>query len=86
MSANCKFCRIQPSVIIPGNYLTRCNAAGATLIVAFWLFGGRLEILVWSIPAMTVLTVGGVAWIGAHDLYPGKSISADRLCSRRRPW
>ena len=29
MSANCKFCRIQPSVIIPGNYLcTRCNAAG----------------------------------------------------------
>jgi hypothetical protein len=29
MSANCKYCRKQPSVIIPGNYLcTRCNAAG----------------------------------------------------------
>ena len=29
MSANCKYCRKQPSVIIPGNCLcTRCNAAG----------------------------------------------------------
>ena len=29
MSANSKYCRKQPSVIIPGNYLcTRCNAAG----------------------------------------------------------
>ena len=27
MSANCKYCRKQPSVIIPGNYLcSRCNA------------------------------------------------------------
>jgi hypothetical protein len=29
MSANCKYCSKQPSVIIPGNYLcSRCNAAG----------------------------------------------------------
>ena len=29
MSANCKYCGKQPSVIIPGNYLcSRCNAAG----------------------------------------------------------
>ena len=27
-------------------------------------YSGRLELLVWSIPAMTVLLVGGVAWIG----------------------
>jgi cytochrome o ubiquinol oxidase subunit 2 len=62
----------------------------ATLLVAFWFrssnararylpdfnYSGRLEILVWSIPAMTVLLVGGVAWIGAHDLDPRKSISS----------
>lgn len=39
-------------------------------------YSGRLELLVWSIPAMTVLLVGGVAWIGAHDLDPGKPISS----------
>ncbi|WP_456686567.1 ubiquinol oxidase subunit II [Bradyrhizobium sp. P5_C11_2] len=39
-------------------------------------YSGRLELLVWSIPAMTVLLVGGVAWLGAHDLDPGKPISS----------
>ena len=62
----------------------------ATLGVAYWFrasntrarylpdfeYSGRLELLVWSIPAMTVLLVGGVAWVGAHDLDPRKAISA----------
>jgi cytochrome o ubiquinol oxidase subunit 2 len=60
----------------------------ATLGVAYWFrssnerarylpdfkYSGRLELLVWSIPAMTVLLVGGVAWVGAHDLDPRKPI------------
>jgi heme/copper-type cytochrome/quinol oxidase subunit 2 len=37
-------------------------------------YSGRLEVLVWSIPLMTVLLVGGVAWVGAHDLDPRKPI------------
>jgi cytochrome o ubiquinol oxidase subunit 2 len=62
----------------------------ATLGVAWWFrssnrratylpdfeYSGRLELLVWSIPAMTVLLVGGVAWVGAHDLDPHKPISS----------
>jgi cytochrome o ubiquinol oxidase subunit 2 len=62
----------------------------ATLAVAFWFrssnwrasyqpdftYSGRLELLVWSIPAMTVLLVGGVAWVGAHDLDPHKAIGS----------
>jgi cytochrome o ubiquinol oxidase subunit II len=61
----------------------------ATLVVAYWFrasngrasykpefgYSGRLEVLVWSIPAMTVLLVGGVAWVGAHDLDPRKAIT-----------
>jgi len=39
-------------------------------------YSGRLELLVWSIPAMTVLLVGGVAWVGAHDLDPRKPIAS----------
>src|SRR6201991_4665242 len=60
----------------------------ATLGVAFWFrasnsraryrpefaYSGRLEMLVWSIPAMTVFLVGGVAWVGSHDLSPRKPI------------
>jgi cytochrome o ubiquinol oxidase subunit 2 len=60
----------------------------AILGVAFWFrasneraryrpdftYSGRLEMLVWSIPAMTVFLVGGVAWVGAHDVSPRKPI------------
>jgi len=63
----------------------------ATLGVAFWFrssnrraryrpdfaYSGRLEMIVWSIPAMTVLLVGGVAWIGSHDLDPRKPLASD---------
>src|ERR1700733_433143 len=35
---------------------------------------GRLDMIVWSIPTMTVLLVGGVAWVGAHDLDPRRPI------------
>jgi cytochrome o ubiquinol oxidase subunit 2 len=31
---------------------------------------GRLELVVWSIPALTVILLGGVAWIGSHKLDP----------------
>ena len=63
----------------------------ATLGVAFWFrssnqraryrpdfaYSGRLEMIVWSIPAMTVLLVGGVAWLGAHELDPRRPITSD---------
>src|ERR1700726_1921221 len=39
-------------------------------------YSGRLELLVWSIPAMTVFLVGGVAWVGAHDVSPRKPIAS----------
>jgi cytochrome o ubiquinol oxidase subunit 2 len=39
-------------------------------------YSGRLELLVWSIPIMTVLLVGGVAWVGSYDLDPPKPITS----------
>src|SRR5262249_5774292 len=64
----------------------------ATLAFAWWYrssnaratrsldesYEGRLEFVVWSIPALTVILLGGVIWIGAHQLdprapIPGKS-------------
>ena len=62
----------------------------AILAVGFWFrssnsraqylpdfnHSGLLEVLVWSIPAMTVLLVGGVAWLGAHELDPRKPLSS----------
>jgi cytochrome o ubiquinol oxidase subunit II len=35
-----------------------------------WEYSGRIELVVWSIPALTVILLGGVAWIGAHKIDP----------------
>ena len=62
----------------------------ATLGVAFWFrssnrrarylpdfeYSGRLELLVWSIPIMTVLLLAGVNWVGSYDLDPPKPIAS----------
>jgi cytochrome o ubiquinol oxidase subunit 2 len=39
-----------------------------------WEYSGRLELVVWSIPALTIILLGGVAWIGSHQLDPAKSV------------
>jgi cytochrome o ubiquinol oxidase subunit 2 len=41
-----------------------------------WAYSGRIELVVWAIPALTVILLGGVAWIGAHALDPAKAITS----------
>ncbi len=62
----------------------------ATLGVAFWFrasntrahylpdfkYSGRLEMIVWSIPAMTVMLLGSLCWVGSHDLDPRKPLAS----------
>jgi cytochrome o ubiquinol oxidase subunit 2 len=42
-----------------------------------WAYSGRLELLVWSVPALVVLFLGGIAWIGSHELDPAKSLNSN---------
>jgi cytochrome o ubiquinol oxidase subunit 2 len=39
-----------------------------------WAYSGRIELVVWSIPTLTIILLGGVAWIGAHQLDPAKPV------------
>jgi cytochrome o ubiquinol oxidase subunit II len=39
-----------------------------------WAYSGRLELVVWAIPALTIILLGGVAWIGAHQLDPARPV------------
>ncbi|MDP9137888.1 MAG: ubiquinol oxidase subunit II, partial [Pseudomonadota bacterium] len=62
----------------------------ATLGVAWWFrasnkrarylpnfdYSDRVEMLVWSIPAMTVFLLGGLAWVSSYDLDPPKPIAS----------
>lgn len=41
-----------------------------------WSYSGRLELIVWSIPALVVFFLGGIAWIGSHLLDPARPLSS----------
>src|SRR6202043_1776182 len=40
-------------------------------------YSGRIELIVWSIPPLTIILLGGVAWIGSHDLDPAKPLASN---------
>jgi cytochrome o ubiquinol oxidase subunit II len=41
-----------------------------------WAYSGRIEMIIWWIPALVIIFLGGIAWIGAHDLDPPRSIES----------
>ena len=36
----------------------------------YWSYSGRIEAVVWSIPILTIMFIGGVIWIGSYKLDP----------------
>jgi cytochrome o ubiquinol oxidase subunit II len=60
----------------------------ATLAFAWWFrssntrakympefaHSGQLELITWSIPLLTIMLLGGVAWVGSHDLDPARPL------------
>jgi len=43
-----------------------------------WEYSGRVELVVWSIPAMTVLLLGGLGWVASHDLDPPRPLTPEK--------
>jgi cytochrome o ubiquinol oxidase subunit 2 len=43
-----------------------------------WEYSGAIELVVWGVPALTVMLLGGIAWIGSHDLEPSRPLKSDK--------
>jgi cytochrome o ubiquinol oxidase subunit 2 len=39
-----------------------------------WEYSGRIELIIWAIPALLVAFLGGMAWLTSHDLDPPKPL------------
>jgi cytochrome o ubiquinol oxidase subunit 2 len=40
-----------------------------------WDFSGHLELIIWAIPTLVIIFLGGIAWFGSHALDPYKPLS-----------
>jgi cytochrome o ubiquinol oxidase subunit 2 len=73
---------IMLAVVIPVILLTVAFAwwfrAGNTraLYLPTWEYSGRIEMIVWSIPTLVIVFLGGIAWISSHDLDPPLAIES----------
>src|SRR5215211_6352650 len=41
-----------------------------------FVYSGRVELIVWSIPLLTITLLGGVIWIGSYQLDPARRLGA----------
>jgi cytochrome o ubiquinol oxidase subunit II len=41
-----------------------------------WSFSGGIELLVWFVPMMVIILLGGVTWIGSHRLDPSQPLAS----------
>ena len=62
----------------------------ATVAIAFWFrrgnkkaeyrpdweYSGAIEMVVWGIPILTIMLLGGITWIGSHALEPSKPLDS----------
>jgi cytochrome o ubiquinol oxidase subunit 2 len=41
-----------------------------------WAYSGRIELVVWAVPLLVIILLGGVAWVGSHELDPAIPIAS----------
>src|SRR5215218_834476 len=62
----------------------------ATVAIAFWFrrgnakatyrpdweYSGEIELVIWAIPVLTIMLLGGITWIGSHQLEPSRPLDS----------
>jgi cytochrome o ubiquinol oxidase subunit II len=40
-----------------------------------WVYSGRIELVVWSVPLLVIVFLAGVIWVGSHQVDPSRPLS-----------
>ena len=67
-----------PTLLAIGGFVWWFRAGNARAkYLPKWAYSGQLELMVWSVPALVVMFLGGIAWIGSHELDPAKPLAGN---------
>jgi cytochrome o ubiquinol oxidase subunit 2 len=47
-----------------------------------FVYSGRIEIVVWSVPFLVILFLSGVMWVGSHEMDPYRPLGSDEKPAR----
>ena len=68
---------IVPTILMAFWMAWRYRASNAKAeYLPYWSYSGRIEAVVWSIPILTIMFIGGVIWIGSYRLDPFKPLAS----------
>jgi cytochrome o ubiquinol oxidase subunit 2 len=60
-----------PTILLAFWMAWRYRASNTTAeYLPYWSYSGRIEAVVWSIPILTIMVLGGLIWIGSYKLDP----------------
>ena len=50
-----------------------------------WAFSGKVELVTWSVPILTIVFLGSIAWVGSHDLDPAQPLQPPADAADKMP-
>jgi cytochrome o ubiquinol oxidase subunit II len=68
---------VVPTILLAFWMAWRYRASNAKAeYLPYWSYSGRIEAVVWSIPILTIMFIGGVIWIGSYRLDPFRPLDS----------
>jgi cytochrome o ubiquinol oxidase subunit 2 len=68
---------VVPVIVLTLAFAWRYRASNKRAVYSpDWAYSGHIELVVWSIPAMVVILLAGVAWTGSHLLDPSRELKS----------
>ncbi|MCW2283908.1 cytochrome o ubiquinol oxidase subunit 2 [Rhodoblastus acidophilus] len=68
---------IVPTLLLAGWTAWRYRASNTRApYLPYWSYSGRIEAVVWAIPILVIIFLGGVIWIGSYKLDPFRPLDS----------
>jgi cytochrome o ubiquinol oxidase subunit 2 len=70
-------CVVLPVIVLTLFFAWRYRSSNTRAVYRpDWGYSGKIELVVWAVPAMVVMLLAGVGWVGSHQLDPARPLES----------